>query len=204
MANLDWVAALEPTGTPHLERLSEHSDLHVWHVNVSFQQWEVPPELAARWTDKHIDERATWHKRPLVRTAAEIPYSCGEVELAVRLRRAGFEAYWVSEWNGFAHVTHWEPYCIKRSELSMRGPSILARDAAVRAVQTPTCVPLGSRGGHPDIVAWRSGTDEFVYVEYKGPSDEIKPKQNAWAQALSAMQPSRVCYVAARGSFTGP
>lgn len=99
---LPVVRALRPVGKPYLARLSEHSDLKVWHADVQFEEWAIPPTLASRWSNKEANVAETWQKRPLaVGADSGCIYSCGEVEIAARLRNAGFESYWMSEWSGF-------------------------------------------------------------------------------------------------------
>lgn len=199
---LPWVQAIRPTRPPYLHRLSEHSDL-VWHVDVEFPRWPIPTDLERQWlTDNDANVKATWRKRPLVRAMEPTaPYYCGEVELAMRLRRAGFRSYWISEWSGFAHVPVWRDICIKRSELPDRAPMVHAFDQRLRASKSGRDLALGKSGGHPDVVAWHDSSPDLVFIEYKGPNDTIKPKQNAWARAVVAREVGRVPYVAVRGQF---
>src|SRR5688572_55933 len=83
---LPWVQALRPSGHAYLSRLSEYSDLEVWHVPVLFREWAIPLNLVKRWTDKKTNSNETWNKRPLaVGEASACEYSCGEVELTARL-----------------------------------------------------------------------------------------------------------------------
>jgi hypothetical protein len=201
VSQLSWIRALDPIRPPYRKRLSSHSDLEVWHVDVEFEQWRIPAEMADRWQDSRTDSHETWRKRPLARgTASGCPYSCAEVELAARLRSGGLEAYWVSEWSGFPHVPCWKPFCVKRSEMGSRLPQVLAYDQRLRTT-SPEGESLGRGGGHPDIVAWGPGDRDFVFLEYKGPGDSIKPKQNAWARAAVRDAGVRVNYVAVNGIF---
>jgi hypothetical protein len=200
-AQLPWIKALRPCHTT-FEPLSSHSALRVWHVTVEFKAWTLPDEFADRWSDKKINSDETWQKRPLtVGDNGLSPYGCGEVELAARLRSAGYEAYWISEWSGFPHVEHWRELCVKRTELKERLPNVWAFDQRVRAVAAQRGFSHGKSGGHPDIVAWEPGRSEYVFLEYKGPGDSIKPKQNDWAQVLLEMEAPRIAYLAVRGRF---
>ena len=200
IAELPWVRALRPTGEPYLARLSDHSDLMVWHVDVEFRLWQVPVELHQRWLTPAINANETWRKRPLVvGEDSGCEYSCGEVELAARLRNAGYQAYWISEWSGFPHVHCWEPFCVKRSELVRRAPAVNARDEQLRTGAAGMGLLLGRSGGHPDIAARRAGSNSFVYMEYKGPGDSIKPKQNGWAQAIITSESPETPYLAVKG-----
>lgn len=200
IAELPWVKALRPTGEPYIARLSDHSDLMVWHVDVEFRQWVIPEEQSERWLDSRTNAEETWRKRPLVLGEdSRCEYSCGEVELAARLRTAGYQAFWISEWSGFSHVRCWEPFCVKRSELAVRAPAVCARNERLRAEAAEIGIVLGRSGGHPDIAALREGSSRIVYMEYKGPRDSIKSKQNAWAEAIIACESPETAYVAVKG-----
>lgn len=200
IAQLPWVKALRPMRDPYLARLSDHSDLVVWHVDVEFRQWVIPKEESQRWLDSRTSAEETWQKRPLViGEDSQCGYSCGEVELAARLRTAGFQAYWISEWIGFAHVSCWQPFCIKRNELARRAREVNARDAQLRAKALQMGIDLGRAGGHPDIAAWSEGSSVVVYMEYKGPGDSIKLKQNAWAETIIASESPETPFVAVKG-----
>lgn len=200
IAELPWVQALKPIRQPYLSQLSQHSDLVVWHVDVAFSFWPTPPRLQDRWKVKKTWVDETWQKQPLVvGVDSGCEYSCGEVEMAARLRRAGLQAYWVSEWNGFPHVACWQPFCIKRSELAARASGVHVHDERLRQAAYDMGIALGRRGGHPDVVAWSEDSAGMVFMEYKGPNDTMKPKQNGWAEALIASESSRVPYVAVRG-----
>jgi hypothetical protein len=123
------------------------------------------------------------------------PYSCGEVEIAARLRGAGFEAHWISEWSGFAHVPAWEPFCIKRIDFSTQVPVLWRFDQELRTAAQA----LGRSGGHPDVACLTP--EGPVYLEYKGPNDSIKAKQNAWAAAVIERESPRLVYLALHGAF---
>jgi hypothetical protein len=203
VSELPVVRALRPVRPPYLERLSDHSDLVVWHVDVEFQEWPIPPTLAERWSDKDANVAETWQKRPLaVGVDSGCVYSCGEVEIAARLRKAGCEAYWISEWSGFPHVAEWERYCIKRSEFRRRAPALWQYDQDLRTDSRSASRGLGSSGGHPDVACITP--EGNIYLEYKGPADSIKPKQNSWAAAVIEHEHPRFTYLAVRGSFRAP
>jgi hypothetical protein len=200
VAQLPWVRAIRPMRAPYREPLSPNSTLVVWHVDVEFQEWTIPPELTARWREKEPNNNETWRKRPLViGTDSGCKYSCGEVELAARLRRAGFSAQWVSEWSVYPHVDCWRKYCVKRNEIEDDAPELWAFDHNLRARSERKGGELGRSGGHPDIAAWKTGKQDFVFMEYKGPDDKMKKKQEEWARALLDETPDRVAYLAVRG-----
>lgn len=197
---LPIVRALRPVGSPYLNSLSGHSDLVVWHVDVEFEEWAIPPVLAARWSNKESSVAETWQKRPLaVGADSGCTYSCGEIEIAARLRNAGFGSYWISEWSGFPHVEAWEPFCIKRSEFSDRAPGLWQYDQDLRTDPRNATRSLARSGGHPDVACVTP--EGNVYLEYKGPVDSIKPKQNSWAAAVIEREHPRLSYLAVRGSF---
>jgi hypothetical protein len=144
-----------------LAQLSDHSGLQVWHLDIELEEFAIPQELAARWSEREAHVAETWQKRPLVvGHDSGYPYSCGEVELAARLRTAGYEAYWISEWSGFKHVPAWEPFCIKRNEFKARAPQLWEYDQAVR---DGAGYDLGTSGGHPDIACVTANGN--VYLE---------------------------------------
>lgn len=204
VAHLPWVQAIHPVGSPYFARLSQHSDLHVWHVDVEFQNWPIPPELAKRWRESAANIRETWRKRPLaVGEASGCTYSCGEVEIAARLRKAGYQSQWISEWSGYPHVDCWKKFCVKRSEIKDGVPELWAFDHNVRMKCESRDVEIGKRGGHPDVAAWKIGDRDFVFIEYKGPGDKINKKQDLWARAVLAQNPHRLAYVAVKGTFSG-
>ena len=145
----------------------------------------------------------TWQKRPLaVGADSGCDYSCGEVELSARLRSAGFDAVWISEWSGFPHVRDWEPFCVKRSEFANRSPILWRYDQDLRAAPSNAHRDLGKRGGHPDVAAITP--EGPFFLEYKGPGDSIKPKQIQWAAAAIDREHPRLAYVAVYGRFAQP
>jgi hypothetical protein len=200
---LPWIQAIRPMKDPYMHRLHPASDLEVWHIDVEFTQWPIPPDLERRWkSDEDANVIETWRKRPLVTSHnPACPFYCGEVELALRLRSAGFRSHWISEWSGFPHVPYWGDVCIKRSELKTRCPAVASFDAGLRQLSKPFSSALGHRGGHPDVVAWADGSENFVFMEYKGPGDNIKPKQELWARSVIEHVSDRLPYVAVMGTF---
>jgi hypothetical protein len=197
---LPWIRALRSVRDPYVAQLSSHSSLMVWHIDVEFKLWPISSALEERWLIEDLNVQETWRKRPLViGEDSGCEYSCGEVELAARLRVAGIQAYWISEWGGFPHVSCWEPFCVKRSELKERAPAIDERDKLLRSKASEMGIALGKSGGHPDVVAWHVGGNAHFYFEYKGPNDSIKPKQNGWAQAIVTSESPSVAYVAVKG-----
>jgi hypothetical protein len=202
VASLPWVQALRPTRAPYVAQLSSYSALAVWHVDVQFTEWPVSRELAERWKEEKLNAAETWRKRPLaVGVDSGCAPSCGEVELAARLRKAGYEAFWISEWQGFPHVECWRTICVKRGEMKARTPELWLFDQQLRDPVKSANESLGRSGGHPDIAAWRPETREFSYLEYKGPGDSFNRKQDAWARSILSQVTPRLPYLAVRGTF---
>jgi hypothetical protein len=196
---LPWIQALRPVGEPYLARLSTHSDFATWHVKVELQGWQIPTDLAERWKDDKSNNAETWRKRPLVvGEDSGCKVSCGEVELAARLKKIGLNSRWVSEWSSYPHVPCWQKYCVKRRELDDVEPELWAADNNLRQRSSLRQEALGKTGGHPDVAAWKTQHD-IVYVEYKGPGDKVNKKQDAWAQEIISQNSDRFCYIAAYG-----
>lgn len=190
-----WATAFGPGATPTLTRLSAHSDLMAWHVEATFEELRRR-DWPARWSDERTMNAETWRKRPILSgSSSQLLYSCGEVELVARLRAAGYEAFWISEWSGFAPVAEWKGYCVTRNQLRETLPEVWAIDRRIRTSEPS----LGLRGGHPDIVAWRPEMSCVYYAEYKGPGDTINPKQNSWVRAMYASGVA-ASYVAVAGT----
>ncbi|NXD83471.1 FAN1 nuclease, partial [Halcyon senegalensis] len=56
------------------------------------------------------------------------------------------------------------------------------------------------RGGLPDLVVWRTHTNQFKLVEVKGPNDRLSPKQIIWLSELKKLGATvEVCHVQAVG-----
>jgi hypothetical protein len=202
VAQLPWIKAIRPTKAPYQASSSGGSSAVVWHVEVEFQQWIIPPDLGVRWRENTPNNNETWRKRPLaVGNDSGCKYSCGEVELAARLQHAGYQARWISEWSGYPHVDCWKRFCVKRNELEHVAPELWAFDHNLRAKAERAGINLGRSGGHPDVAAWKSGQSELVFLEYKGPGDKINKKQEGWARVLEELSRDRVAYVVVKGVF---
>jgi hypothetical protein len=166
---LPHVQALRPARLPHLERPSEHSELSVWHIHVRFTEYALTAQLQRRWSDERFNTAETWRKRPLAKGEdSGCAFSCGEVELAARLRNAGFEAYWISEWSGFSYVEMWKPFCAKRSDFKERAPALWSYDHALLTASAATSALLGISGGHPDVAAITPNGPFFIEYTAQG------------------------------------
>ena len=205
ISRIPGVRSLRPRGEPYVARLSSYSEFLAWHIDIELTLWPITPEQQEKWKVNKANNDETWRKRPLIvgEDSGCRPFSCGEVEVAARLKNSGLKAKWVSEWSGYQHVECWRNYCVKRSELADEEPELWAADNNLRAKAGVLRGQLGKRGGHPDVAAWRSQSD-IVYVEYKGPTDNINEKQDQWAQELIRQNPTRFCYLAAHGVIAPP
>jgi hypothetical protein len=154
-ATADWFSALRPTGPVSRRRLARGVDVLV--VPASFPPWVGPPLGMAEDCNKRGGR--------VIGDAGEL--SCAEVEIVKSLRRAGWDAAWVSAFR--CGERRWGGYRL--------APTLLpgwVRDLEAR-------IGLGE-AGRPDVVAWTPA--RVLYLESKGPSDSIKVHQAAWMSAV--------------------
>lgn len=168
-----WLADLRPVERPQLRPLATNPSVLAWHATVAFQRWmPAPGAPKSLWAE-------TYGKTQIV--SGDGARSVAEIELTCRLREAGWNAGWMDTFGSAPGA--WAKWLVKPSAL----PALL-RDTLER---------IGSdrkTGGYgqPDLVAWRgSSLGEAVFVEYKGPSDRIRPKQDSWYRAALAVGISR-------------
>ncbi len=170
--HLAWVSAIVPIGEPYRGRLSEHSDVEAWHAPVEFRPWEFSTE-----TPK-LSRKDTYGWKPQVQAAYPgLDRSVGEVELAQRLRSAGYTAYWVDNFGSAPAI--WRPWTRRAKQLPRW---LLEMDEKIR--RHDLMKPYKT-GGWPDVVAWDPTSNEALFVEYKGPGDKVKPSQDAWVRAAA-------------------
>jgi hypothetical protein len=151
----DWFPALHPRG-PIGHRVIAPG-VQVPLVTLGFRPWPGPP----------LDMAEDCNKRGGRVTGDAGELSCPEVEIVKRLRRAGWDACWVSAFR--CGERRWGVYRMGPADLPPR-----IRDLEAR-------VGVGD-SGRPDVVAW---TDQRVlYLESKGPNDSLKPGQLAWMKRL--------------------
>jgi hypothetical protein len=94
--------------------------------------------------------------------------SCAEVEIVKCLRRAGWDAAWISPFK--CGERRWGWY--RRRSTALPDP--------VRDIERQ----LGlADAGRPDVTAWTG--QRVLYLESKGPGDALKPKQVHWISAVS-------------------
>ena len=172
--SLDWSTLLSPLGSPRQEVLSKHSETLAWHVEVSFDPWTLPEG------DSLPSREDTYGWKPQVTSEFETPSrSVGEVELVQRLRAADYSAFWIDTWGAAPPI--WRNWARRPSELPRWATELdrgIRQHALMRDCKT---------GGLPDVIAVHPTSQEFLFVEYKGPSaanprklDEISSKQDAW------------------------
>jgi hypothetical protein len=155
-----WLSAIEPVGEPWIGRLSKHSEVDAWHANVAFEPLGLD---AVR--KKNLSRYDTYGWKPqLASDHPKLYRSVGEVEIAWRLRHAGYKAYWVDLRGGAPPIWRGSWTCG-------------LYDLPVWLQQL--CSSMG-RSGWPDVVAWKEDTREVRFVEYKGFGDSINLNQDTW------------------------
>src|SRR5439155_3488141 len=157
-----WISALPPVRVPRLEHLSLGSDLLGWHAEVRFERWSQRPGAPTLpWSD-------TYGKTQIVGEGGA--RSVAEVELVRRLRAAGWSAGWVDTF-GSAPAA-WASWIVTPDALP---PPLRAAYVGIRAAAT------SSASGRPDVVGWRGDAlPDVVFVEYKGPNDDVRSGQESW------------------------
>lgn len=188
-----WAMFLRATHLPYRDRLSDHSLLDAWHIDLELQPWEPPRGCL-------LTRRDTYGWKPQVRPydgrlKGGVGRSVGEVEVVCRLRTAGFrKASWTDGFGGAPE--YWSPWIRRPPALTK---SLLQLDARVRA-GIPE-LQRNPQGGWPDVVAYRDPdaisnirkavqSDDLLFVEYKGPSlakpnkrDAVSKVQTLWLTA---------------------
>lgn len=179
MTQLDWVQVLQSVDEPILAPLSPTSDLHAWHISVEFDPWVQPAGSPA------LSRAETYGWKPQI-IGSDSSRSVGEVELAQRFRRAGYNAYWIDTFGSAPEP--WKKFIAKRDQLPPYAAGMLTK------VQSAAGKKLG---GAPDVIAWRNGESAVRFVEYKGPKDKIREGQDAWLRAALDQGLSPTSYVVA-------
>jgi hypothetical protein len=159
-----WLSILKPVGQCRLEPLMHGSDMLAWHATLAFRRWSLPPGASK------LPWSVTYGKTQIARNDGT--RTIAEIELVRRLREAGWCAGWVDTFGSAPHV--WNEWLVKPNSLPL--PLRASYEAITRAA--------GSTGGKPDIVAWQGESlADAVFVEYKGPSDRVRPGQDIWFRA---------------------
>ena len=172
-----WLRAIGPVGDARLETLSKYSEVEAWHTNVAFRPLGLDVVRKKKLT-RH--DTYGW-KAQLESDHANLSRSVGEVEIACRMRRAGYKAYWMDLFGNAPPI--WRAWTRGVYDLPVWLQML--------------CGPLG-RPGWPDVVAYKDDSREVRFVEYKGPNDTINENQTAWfSTALERGVIDRESYVVA-------
>jgi hypothetical protein len=100
-------------------------------------------------------------------------WSVAEIELVRRFRAAKWSAGWIDTFGSAPSA--WASWLVDPGELPAplrRAFNAITEDASARG------------GGKPDVIAWRGDSlSDAVFIEYKGPSDRVRPGQDAWLES---------------------
>ena len=141
----------------------------VWHVETLYRRWDGP---RLPWSEDF--GKASGQVYSL--DGGEPIRSCNEVEVAKLLRSVRAEAYWISGFAASKIPEVWRPWVLAPAE----APAWLKE--LDRSLRPRVSVP---RGGMPDVVTWDTarGLTGALFVECKGPKEEIKEGQEDWVAA---------------------
>ena len=161
----DWLQLVRPVSDPRLQPIVPSSRSSCWYVEVEFQRHRLPPGATKPpWGE-------TYGKTQIVGDDGQ--WSVAEIELVRRFRAAGWSAGWIDTFG--SAPSRWSSWLVDPGEL----PTLLRR--SFNAITDDASV---TGGGMPDVIGWRGDTlSDAVFVEYKGPSDRIRPGQDAWLEA---------------------
>jgi hypothetical protein len=124
-----------------------------------------------RWPGPKLTWQENYGKPQIVASVGK--WTCPEVEVVARLRKAGWNAGWIDTYG--QAPTAWRPSIIMPAELPPKlRDHFMAVDRAVEQLRT-------TGGGRWDIFAWRKA--DLLILELKGSGDQIRPKQVAWLSA---------------------
>ncbi len=179
MDDTDWIRALgggRRTKLPLAARKRKvqrtQAPPRVGHVEIRYRQWDGP---RLPWSEDF--GKASGQVYAL--DGGEPHRSCNEVEVAKLLRTVRKEAYWVCSYAPEKVPDLWKPWSISPYRL----PDWLTGwDREVRR-------SMGTKiGGIPDVAAWDPDRplETLVFVECKGPKEDIKEGQEDWAVAAFA------------------
>jgi hypothetical protein len=141
----------------------------VLHFEIPYRQWDGPK---LPWAEDFGKGRGQVYSRD----GSEPVRSCGEIEVAKRLRRVRQHAVWISCYRPGQIPAIWRPWARAPEE----GPDWLrSLDQGVRQfIRVP-------KGGIPDVVAWNDDDPlaSALLVECKGPTESFKEGQQDWVSA---------------------
>jgi len=155
LPDFQWVDALQPEVEP----------FPIWYIQLGFEKWIQPegaPKLA--WED-------TYGKKQVV--GADNERSVVEVEVVRRMRKAGYQAFWLDAFG--RGPLAWHQWITQLDKLPEEIQDLVRRIGC----------RLGSRvGGIPDVVAWLPGTaNQALFIECKGKGDNLRSSQLSWFRA---------------------
>lgn len=182
----EWIQLLRPTTSPAMQPFVPGSPAIVWYVEVHFEPWAPPPGT------ERPPRSETYGKTLVVGETGA--WSIAEIELVRRMRAGGWSVGWVDTFGSAPRA--WTSWLVDPGEL----PTELRR--SYQAITNG--IGSSGGGGQPDVVAWRGDTlQDCVLIEYKGPSDRIRPGQDAWLQAALRAGLSPDQFVVARWPKAG-
>lgn len=159
-----WLSIICPLTSCQLEPLTTSSDQLVWHATLTFTKWNPTSNIPLP------TRKETYGKTMII--GKDGNRSIVEIELTRCLREAGWQASWVDSFGGAPKV--WAEWLAKPSSFP----------AALSHFITEIDGVTGRKGGKPDIVAWQGDSiAKVVFIECKGPGDEISQKQEEWLRA---------------------
>jgi hypothetical protein len=162
----DWVQLVRPVATPTLQPITPGSGAVAWYAEVQFSLWRAPVDAPK------LPWAVTYGKTQIVGDDGE--WSVAEIELVRRMRSGGWNAGWIDTFGSAPKA--WSSWLLHPGEL----PTELRR--AFNAITNDTGTT--GKGGSPDVIAWRDGRlQDAVFIEYKGPSDKVRPGQDLWLRA---------------------
>ena len=123
-----------------------------------------------KWNGSPLSEttKDTYRVKPLVEVDGEPLF--GELAILRLLQKDGWDGVWVDTFHGHGKKLFWNGLPDRTS------PCKLPEKA--EALYDKILETNGKPGGFFDIFAWLG--EEFLFVEYKGQGDTIKPNQISW------------------------
>ena len=162
----EWIELIRPTTRPVKQPLVAGSSSIAWYVEIHFERWAPP-------TGTEPPSKSDTYRKTLV-VGETGTWSVAEIELVRRMRAGGWSAGWVDTFGSAPRA--WASWLVDPGEL----PTALRR--SYNAITNDTGRTGG--GGQPDVIAWRGDTlQDCALIEYKGPSDKVRPGQDAWLNA---------------------
>jgi hypothetical protein len=161
----EWIQIVRPITIPVLQPIAAGSRCLCWYAELQFQKYAPPAGTPKQpWSE-------TYGKTQVVGDDGR--WSVAEIELVRRLRAGGWSAGWIDTFGSAPSA--WAGWLVHPGELATplrRSFNAITDDASV------------SGGGKPDVIAWRGDAlSDAVFIEYKGPSDRVRPGQDAWLES---------------------